>query len=72
MRGDRELFEVIRGSSKDADLVFLGMRLPAEDESAEDYSKYYEKLLRSTEDFRVTAMVMAGEKVDFRRIFAVQ
>src|SRR5690606_512160 len=32
---------VINESSLDADLVFLGMRPPTKEETAEEYSKYY-------------------------------
>ena len=66
--GDK-LFDVITSSSRAADLVFLGMRPPAPDEAPETYSVYYESLLKHTESLPATAMVMAGEKVDFFRIF---
>lgn len=69
VRGEAATFDAIRASSADADLVFLGMRPPSHDESAEEYSEYYEELLRKTEALPVTAMVMAGETVDFARIF---
>ncbi|MGH7531278.1 MAG: Na-K-Cl cotransporter [Gemmatimonadales bacterium] len=68
-RGAADRFNVIRQSSAGADLVFLGMRPPREDESADGYSVYYEGLLRNTDAFPATALVMAGEPVDFRRIF---
>lgn len=67
--GDPGAFEVIRRSSADAALVFLGMRAPKPDESAETYSVYYEELLRETELLPATAIVLAGEPVDFTRIF---
>jgi amino acid transporter len=69
VRGQELVYDVISRSSRDADLVFLGMRSPTPDESVEDYSRYYEKLLAHTEDFPATALVIAGEKVDFKRIF---
>ena len=64
-----DVFDLIEHSSAGADLVFLGMRPPAADEAPETYSVYYEKLLQQTEALPATAMVMAGEKVDFFRIF---
>lgn len=72
VRGAEQGFEVIQRSSLDADLVILGMRPPADDESAEAYSAYYEQLLRQTEALPGTALVLASEHVDFRRIFEAQ
>lgn len=72
VRNQEIIFDVIARESKDADLVFLGMRPPAPDESAEDYSRYYEMLLVHTDCFPATALVMAGEKVEFQRIFAAR
>lgn len=67
--GNVRAMEVIRQSSTDADLVFLGLRAPAKDESAEDFSEYYEERLRMTQTFAATAFVMAAEPIDFQRIF---
>ena len=72
VRGNDIIYDVISCSSRDADLVFLGMRPPNPGESAEDYSVYYEMLLVHTEAFPATALVMAGEKVEFQRIFAAR
>jgi len=72
VRDGRNVFDVILNSSRDADLVFLGMRPPEPEETAEDYSKYYQTLLEYTDSFPATALVMAGEKVEFERIFAPQ
>ena len=68
LEGQQE-FAVIRNASRDAELVFLGMRSPEPGETAEAYSRYYEALLEATEGLPATALVMAGEKVDFTRIF---
>ena len=69
VRGNEDLFDIIRHSSSGADLVFLGMRPPEPDEPPEFYSAYYEQLLGQTQALPATAFVMAGEKVDFFRIF---
>ena len=66
---NKNLFETIRESSKDVDLVFLGIRPPAEDESVEDYAKYYEELLDKTQDFPMLVKTLASEDIDFQRIF---
>jgi hypothetical protein len=71
-RNGQELYEVIRQSSADVDLVFLGMRPPRDDESAEEYSVYYGELLRATETLPATAMLMAVEAVEFDRIFEAE
>jgi hypothetical protein len=71
-RNEEGLYDVIRRSSADADLVFLGIRPPKADESAEQYSEYYRALLEATETLPATAMVMAGETVEFERIFATE
>jgi hypothetical protein len=67
--GDRKAIEVIGEASTDADLVFMGLRSPRDDESAEDFAAYYEQRLRLTEALPTTAFVMAGEQLDFYRIF---
>jgi len=56
--------------SKDADLVFLGIRKPNPDQTAEDYSEYYGSLLKDTEALPATAFVLAGEKLKFEEIFS--
>jgi len=64
-----DAFETIRTASRDAGLVFLGMRAPEPDESPEDYGRYCQELIAHTEDLPPTAMVMAAEDVEFDRIF---
>lgn len=61
---------VIREHSRDARLVFLGLRTPEADEDAERYGQYYEEMLHATENLPLTAMVLAGEAVEFHRILA--
>ncbi len=63
------IFETIRESSKDADLVFLGIRPPGEDESIEEYSKYYENLVEETKPLPLLIKTLASEDVEFQRIF---
>jgi hypothetical protein len=45
------------------------MRPPSEGQNAEAYSEYYRELLRATETLPATAMVMAGETLEFNQIF---
>lgn len=69
VRGEREVFEVMRAESKGASLVFAGIRPPAPDEPPEVYAGYYQQLLQRTDGFPPTALVMAAEDIDFQRIF---
>ena len=64
-----DVFETIRNSSEGASLVFMGMRAPEDDESVEQYSRYYQDLLKHTENLPSTVMVMAAEAIDFHRVF---
>ncbi len=68
-RGEGPL-EAVRSQSSDARLILLGLRAPEPEETAETYSLYYRQLLGSTEGLPLTAMVLASETVDFRKIFA--
>jgi solute carrier family 12 (sodium/potassium/chloride transporter), member 2 len=62
------IFSTIRNSSKDADLVMLGLRAPSEvDETS--YIEYYTKLLSDIEGFPPTALVYAAEEISFKDIF---
>jgi hypothetical protein len=54
VRNHEPVFDLIKRTSQHADLVVLGLRAPADDETAEAYSKYYEELLRQTEAFTTT------------------
>jgi amino acid transporter len=73
VRGNGEsVFDAIKRSSATADLVFIGMRPPNADETPESYSAYCEWLLKNIDVFPAAALAMAGEKVDFHRIFEVQ
>jgi hypothetical protein len=69
MREGRDPYEIIRSSSEGADLVFLGIRTPGEEETPEEYSDYYRRLLEQTRELPPTALLMAAEQIDFRRIF---
>ncbi len=59
----------IREASKDADLVFIGMRPPGEDETVESYADYYAQLMARTAGFPPMAIVLAAEDLKFQDIF---
>ena len=67
----KEIFDTVRESSKDASLVFIGIRPPGKDESIEDYSAYYEELLDKTKNFPMLVKTLASENIEFQRIFKV-
>ncbi|MBN1864804.1 MAG: amino acid permease [Victivallales bacterium] len=67
--GNGDFFDTIKKSSKDADLVFMGIRPPSEKETPEEYGAYYGQLLERTKDLRFLVKTLASEDMDFQRIF---
>lgn len=66
---EEDSFQTIYRYSKNADLIFIGMKPPEKPETPEDYSEYYESLIQNTEDFPPTVITLAGEKLSFKEIF---
>ena len=64
-----DIFKIIEDNEHDANLVFLGLRAPNEDESLEDYSRYYASILEKTQNFPATLLVLASQDIEFGRIF---
>ena len=64
-----KLKETISQQSEGADLIFLGLRPPDDEESLVDYSHYYKGILSLTEGLPPTVLVMAAEDIDFAKIF---
>jgi hypothetical protein len=65
---DSSLFQQIGEHSREADILFLGMRKPGPEESTESYADYYRKLLESIQEYPLTILTMAGEEIDFEDI----
>ena len=65
------VFDIIRQSSADAGLVFMGMRPPGEEETIEDYSRYYGTLMESTRDMPPLALVLAAEAIEFKQVIGI-
>ncbi|OVE82399.1 hypothetical protein BVY04_01075 [bacterium M21] len=63
------IYDTIRKSSEGANLVFMGLRPPAEEETAEEYSKYYEDMLEHTHGMPPVIQTLNAEDVEFQRIF---
>jgi hypothetical protein len=55
--------EILRSSSAEADLVFLGMAEPSE-----DFAGYYHRLQEMVEGLPTTAFVLAAEDVKFAEV----
>jgi hypothetical protein len=64
-------YDIIRESSADAGLVFMGMRPPGEEESIEDYSGYYGNLMETTTEMPPLAFVLAAEAIEFRKVIGI-
>lgn len=64
-------FEMIRESSADAGLVFMGMRPPGGDESIEAYSHYYGALLEVSRGMPMVAFILASEAIEFRKVIGI-
>ncbi len=65
------VFDIIRQSSSDAGLVFMGMRPPGEEETTETYSRYYGNLIKTTEGMPPLALVLAAEDIEFRQVIGI-
>ena len=65
--GDRSFDEILHASSRDADLIFMGIAAPGE-----DFSDYFESLLQRTRDLPSTVFVLAAEDVAFGQVLLEQ
>ena len=64
-------FDIIRASSEDAGLVFMGIRPPGEEETVETYSHYYGNLMEATENMPPLAFVLAAEAIEFHQLIGI-
>ena len=65
------VFDIIRQSSAEAGLVFMGMRPPGEEESIEDYSRYYGNLREASSNMPPLALILAAEDIEFRQVIGI-
>ncbi len=70
VRNGETVFDMIAATSSDADLVLMGLRPPAGDESDADYGCYCSRIASQTGDFPLLALVLAGEAIPFAQLFA--
>ena len=64
-------YDIIREASTDAGLVFMGMRAPGEEETDEEYSRYYGNLMEVTGNMPPLAFVLAAEAIEFRQVIGI-
>jgi hypothetical protein len=64
-----DFYSHISDYSTDADLTFLGLRAPMNNEPISIYRNYFSTLMGKTKEMKNVAYVLAGEKLDFQRIF---
>lgn len=69
LRPDGDFFTNLTSESRHRDLTFLGLKQPEPGCSADEYATYFETLLDKTKDIDNIAYVLAGESVQFRKIF---
>jgi hypothetical protein len=55
--------------SKDADLLFVGLRPPEEGDSPETYAAYFENLLETMSGTQGVVFVLGAQNIDFQSIF---
>ena len=67
--GDRPFNERICEASRDAALAFVGLRGPGAEESPDSYGDYVQSLTAGLSSVPLAVFALAGEAVDFRRIF---
>ena len=63
----RSFDDILRSSSADADLIFLGMAAPSE---SVDFASYYEQLRARTDGMPTTVFVLAAEDIGFEEVLA--
>jgi amino acid transporter len=64
-------YDIIRESSDRASLVLMGMRPPGENETQEEYSRYYGNLMEATKAMPPCAFVLAAEDIEFRQVIGL-
>ncbi|HCM40155.1 MAG: hypothetical protein A2X97_02970 [Bdellovibrionales bacterium GWA1_52_35] len=65
---DEDPLKMIAERSAAADMIFLGIKPPAAEETIESYRDYYAGLLSRSEGFPTAAFVLAGQDISFEDI----
>jgi hypothetical protein len=69
---EEERIQVMRFFSTQAAMVFMGMRPPAEGESLEDYSLYFQTLPQKTIDFPPVALLMSAKQTNLEEVLKLE
>ena len=69
LNGSENFYSYITKYAKDTDLTFLGLRPPKRKERPHEYGYHLKKILEKTEKINAIAYVLAGEKLNFQKIF---
>lgn len=65
----RSFEEVLKASSQDADIVFLGLATP---DQTDDFTTYYQNIQSRLKGLPSTVMVMAAEEISFGKVLLQQ
>lgn len=63
-----DVFEMMRETSRDTDLVLMGIRPPEEGEDLDVYTSSYRRLVINTEGLPPSALVLAAQDIEFFRL----
>ena len=63
--GERSAFDLLHDSSREADLIIMGMAAP---DQVDDFTAYYERLKERTSGLPCTVFALAAEDVAFREV----
>jgi solute carrier family 12 sodium/potassium/chloride transporter 2 len=64
------VFDTIAMNSRDADFVFIGLRPPDIQETAETYGVYIRDIMQKTQKIPLAAYVLSSEDMEFRKLFS--
>lgn len=64
------VFDTIAMNSRDADFVFIGLRPPDVQETAETYGGYIRDIMQRTQKIPLAAYVLSSEDMEFRKLFS--
>ena len=64
------VFDTISMNSRDADFVFIGLRPPDIQDTAETYGVYIRDIMQQTQKIPLAAYVLSSEDMEFRKLFS--
>lgn len=67
--GGRSFHEVVRHSSQEADLIFMGLAKP---DACDDFTQYFQAAQQRIKDLPTTVLVLAAEEISFGKVLLQQ